>query len=63
MLSSRLSILSLKVDYKIMYFTFKVKLFNGLKGPLSGLRQFVANESPLKMMKNVFLNSSAQRRI
>ena len=23
-------------------------------GPLSGLRQFLTNESPLKMMKNVF---------
>ena len=25
-----------------------------LKGALSGLRQFLANESPLKMMKNAF---------
>ena len=25
-----------------------------LKGVLSGLRQFLANESPLKMMKNAF---------
>ena len=24
------------------------------KGALSGLRQFLANESPLKMMKNAF---------
>ena len=25
------------------------------KGPLSGLRQFLTTESPLKMMKNTFL--------
>ena len=25
-----------------------------LKGPLSGLRQFLTTESPLKMIKNVF---------
>ena len=25
-----------------------------VKGALSGLRQFLANENPLKMMKNVF---------
>ena len=25
-----------------------------LKGPLSGLKQFLTNESPLKIMKNAF---------
>ena len=29
-----------------------------IKGTLSGLRQFLANESPLKMMKNAHLKSS-----
>ena len=28
--------------------------YEKLKGALSGLRQFLATESPLKMMKNVF---------
>ena len=28
--------------------------FHCIKGALSGLRQFLANESPLKMMKNTF---------
>ena len=28
------------------------------KGPLSGLRQFSATESPLKMMKNAFYVTS-----
>ena len=29
-----------------------------LKGPLSGLRQFLASESPLKLMKNAFYFTS-----
>ena len=29
-------------------------LDNDVKGALSGLRQFLANESPLKMIKNTF---------
>ena len=29
-----------------------------LKGPLSGLRQLLATESPLKMMKNAFYFTS-----
>ena len=29
-----------------------------LKGPLSGLRQFLATESPLKMMKKAFYSMS-----
>ena len=32
-------------------FLSKLQLF---KGPLSGLKQFLANESPLEMMKNAF---------
>ena len=41
--------------------TLTVKRIGGkLKGALSGLRQFLATESPLKMMKNVFyFNSKA----
>ena len=31
-----------------------LKVFK-LKSPLSGLREFLATESPLKMMKNAFL--------
>ena len=31
---------------------------NNLKGALSGLRSFVATESPLKMMKNSFYFTS-----
>ena len=42
-----------------MYFEQKIKLLNFYvfekkQGALSGLRQFLATESPLKMMKNVF---------
>ena len=29
---------------------------NTLKGPLSGLRQFLTTENPLKMIKNVFIS-------
>ena len=32
----------------------KINLHCILKGALSGLRQFLATESPLKWMKNVF---------
>ena len=35
----------------------KASLWNGwktVKGTLSGLRQFLATESPLKIMKNIF---------
>ena len=32
--------------------------FAKLKGALSGLRQFLATESPLKMMKNAFCFTS-----
>ena len=36
-----------------------VKKYNDfLKGALSGLRQFLATESPLKMMKNAFYFTS-----
>ena len=34
--------------------TWKKFTFTYLKGALSGLRQFLATESPLKMMKNAF---------
>ena len=30
-------------------------MFESFKGALSGLKQFLATESPLKIMKNVFL--------
>ena len=33
---------------------FQTKKFGVYKGPLSGLRQFLAIENPLKMMKNGF---------
>ena len=33
---------------------FRKKNKPRLEGALSGLRQFLANESPLKMMKNAF---------
>ena len=32
----------------------KFKYESNFKGALSGLRQFLATESPLKMMKNAF---------
>ena len=38
-------------DLETLDFRTTVKLF---KGALSGLRQFMAIESPLKMMKNAF---------
>ena len=31
-----------------------LRLFEGFKGALSDLRQFLATESPLKMMENAF---------
>ena len=33
-------------------------IFNGFKGALSGLTQFLATETPLKMMKNVLYFTS-----
>ena len=30
------------------------EVYQNLKGPLSALRQFLATESPLKMIKNTF---------
>ena len=33
---------------------YKVRFRNSFKGAFSGLRQFLATESPLKMMKNAF---------
>ena len=44
-------------NFKIVSKGFKIVLQKTkliLKGALSGLRQFLATESPLKMMKNVF---------
>ena len=32
-------------------------VFSAIKGALSGLRQFLATESPLKMMKNAFYST------
>ena len=37
---------------------FKIVYLEGLKGALSGLRQFLATESPFKMMKNTFYFTS-----
>ena len=39
-------------------FAFLSSLPSSIKGPLSGLRQFLATESPLKMMKNAFYFTS-----
>ena len=41
----------------ITVIVFKQKI-KELKGALSGLRQFLATESPLKMMKNAFYFTS-----
>ena len=39
--------------------TFLALIYNGrIKGALSGLREFLAAESPLKMMKNDFYFTS-----
>ena len=32
-----------------------------IKGALSGLRQFLANESPLKMMKNSYFTNAIKK--
>ena len=42
------------INYSVVIFQ-EVEL---LKGPLSGLRQFLASESPLKLMKNAFYFTS-----
>ena len=39
-------------DYYLQ--TWYIRVAERLQGALSGLRQFLANESPLKMMKNAF---------
>ena len=38
--------------------SFRKNTIQFIKGALSGLRQFLATESPLKMMKNVFYFTS-----
>ena len=42
------------INYSVVIFQ-EVEL---LKGPLSGLRQFLASESPLKLIKNAFYFTS-----
>ena len=39
-------------------FSFRIAAKRSLKGALSGLTQFLATESPLKMMKNAFYFTS-----
>ena len=41
-------------DHEIEQGNQILKVFGEIKGTLSGLRQFFATESPLKMMKNAF---------
>ena len=41
-------------DYLWSKFQLKLKLFTGVKGALSGLREFLLTENPLKRMKNAF---------
>ena len=51
------SIVTLKVRVKPRMALFKLvngDKFDSLKGPLSGLRQFLATEASLKLMKKVF---------
>ena len=48
----------IRIKERISLLRFKKKLISFLKGALSGLRQFLATESPLKMMKNAFYFTS-----
>ena len=42
-------------------FNYHMKIvYDHFKGALSGLRQFLANKSPLKIMENVQLKSSSR---
>ena len=51
--------ISSPMAYSELFRTFKLERFaNMLKGALSGLRQFLATESPLKMTKNAFYFTS-----
>ena len=43
-----------KVFQQISELNRKTPVLESLKGAFSGLRQFLVNESPLKMMKNAF---------
>ena len=52
-----------KLDYKYLKLLLDGRFLencikNNVKGALSGLRQFLVTESPLKMMKNVFYFTS-----
>ena len=47
-----------KVFQQISEINRKTPVLESLKGALSGLRQFLAIESPLKIMKNAFYLSS-----
>ena len=51
-----------KIKLKSFYFHTSLwclkRFYEGLKGAFLGLRQFLATESPLKMMKNAFYFTS-----
>ena len=46
--------LAVFLDDKLNFFVRKQVLSKFIKGTLSGLRQFLATENPLKMMENLF---------
>ena len=46
----------LKINIRLMLLCFP--MIDSLKGALSGLRQFLGTQSPLKMMKNAFYFAS-----
>ena len=46
----------LKINIRLMLLCFPMT--DSLKGALSGLRQFLGTQSPLKMMKNAFYFAS-----
>ena len=48
------SLEGLNIILKFNYFYTNNYFFHQIKGTLSGLRQFLITESPLKMMKNGF---------
>ena len=43
-----------KLLMRLLFFLKNELYVREFKGALSGLRQYLANESPLKMMKNAF---------
>ena len=60
--SATISMANLQQSVQFLVSNCFLKLGNSIfKGILSGLRQFLAAESPLKMMKNVFYFISKAR--